>query len=264
VAPEHAGLMRTFMLAVPATCAEWRAVCRQRISAQISFKWYCPPLERASRVLGQFKSVNTLSLGAASRDLLAHISIHLSSLSVLDLSESDCTDAALTWVASACQHSLASLRLACCADLTDYGLASLSRCSSITTLDLSAVRITDTGLKSVASLPLLTWLSLAACDEVTDEGVCCLADGCPHLRTLILDCCLHVTDEALEKLALGCPQLETLDLDGCVFVTDDGLGKLVSRCLRLCELTLEGCLGVTDASRRDVALLLAGRGDMQP
>ena len=65
VALEEASSMRTFMLAVPAACTEWRTVCRHRILARISFKWCCPPLQHASRILGRFKSVSALTLGSA-------------------------------------------------------------------------------------------------------------------------------------------------------------------------------------------------------
>lgn len=55
--------------------------------------------------------------------------------------------------------------------------------------------------------------------QVTDEGVCALAAGCPRLELLSLHGLRGVTDRSVDALAAHCARsLAALDLSGCVGV----------------------------------------------
>jgi hypothetical protein len=111
--------------------------------------------------------------------------------------------------------------------LTDQGLRAVSSLASLTFLDLSrCVNITDEGVRAVSSLPALTFLDLAA-SKVTDEGVRAVASSCTALESLSLLGCFKVTDVGVRALS-SLPALTSLNLTLCNNVTAAGVQVLRS------------------------------------
>jgi len=92
---------------------------------------------------------------------------------------------------------------------------------SLQSLDVSyCYNITDEGIKS---LPMtLTCLNVAYCYQITDEGM----SGLPPLLThLNVESCNKVTNEGLKTL----PQsIQHLNLQGCVEINDEGITFILS------------------------------------
>lgn len=114
---------------------------------------------------------------------------------------------------------------------------------------------------------------LLASDDVGDDGVCALANGCRKLSTvslrtrknmgnlglvsliklaqnltsLDLGCCNKITDQALEAIGAA-NSITVLNLEGCSLITDVGLAYLATGALSksLKKLVLEGCYQITD------------------
>ena len=63
--------------------------------------------------------------------------------------------------------------------------------------------------------PGLKSLHLSYCDEVTDDGVSKIGEGCRQLRSLELSYCRAVSDVGISKIGEGCPELRSLHLEDC-------------------------------------------------
>ena len=200
----------------------------------------------------------------------------LSSLEVLDLSNTAADGANVLAVVSSCKR-LRVLRLHGCGRLTDAALDALGGAAlhSLRELALGSCRgFTDEGLTAMAcGLPQLTSLAINGCAnafvcnglslgtaeprwaallcdlEVIDVSVTAatpnvfhaLARHCPKLRRL--NCSrTAVDDDALGALAEGCTNLEALVASACCAISDDGLRFLGQTwCGTLVELHLTGC-----------------------
>jgi hypothetical protein len=110
--------------------------------------------------------------------------------------------------------------------------------------------LTDEGVRSVSSLPALTFLNLSWCHNVTDEGMRAVS-SCTALKSLNLFVCARVTDAGVRAVS-SCTSLTFLDLAGCTSLTDEGL-RALSNCTSLTYLSLWGCYMVTDAGLRAVS-----------
>ena len=109
-------------------------------------------------------------------------------------------------------------------DVSDEGLRELARHRCLETLNLQGVRrLTDDGLRELATLPRLSNLVLAR-THVTDAGLAHLA-GLPQLKFLSLADAVEVTDAGLRQLPRY-PQLTFVGLTGTAKVTDAGVTQL--------------------------------------
>lgn len=162
-----------------------------------------------------------------------------------------------------------------CFDFDDAACAHLARFPALEWLDLGAMdvdeagvsrppAITDDGVRSLAKLPKLRWLSLAQCREVhgyglralealpqlehldlTHSGVVTVAierlPRLPRLRSLVLSHCRSFRGSALAQVA-SIAGLERLELDGCTTVTGaDALRLATMPSLR--HIDLRNCQG---------------------
>ncbi len=136
-------------------------------------------------------------------------------LTALDVDHTDCTLSGIVELLVVLQNrELADA-------LNVAGLAKRDEAGNVVSLDLSTIRVTDAGLRHLASLDQLQWLYLNG-TEVTDIGLTNLE----RLTGLTL---LHladtaITDAGLEHLA-GLTNLRTLHLSRTA-VTDAGIEKL--------------------------------------
>ena len=147
---------------------------------------------------------------------------------------------------------LKDLGLQDCQKLTDDALKHISvGLPDLNKINLSfCVSVTDTGLKSLAKLSSLEDLNLRSCDNVSDIGISFLSSsedgGCSkRLQALDVSFCGNVTDAGLKHISSGMSGLRSLSITTCA-VTDDGLGKMASSLKALEELNMGQCVAVTD------------------
>jgi hypothetical protein len=87
--------------------------------------------------------------------------------------------------------------------------------------------------------------------DITDAGLCALAESCPRLEDVNLADCVNITDDGMNGLALHCFGLNTLDLSGTK-VTGKGVARLGEGCRALKKLDLHG-LAISEAGLRKLA-----------
>lgn len=178
---------------------------------------------------------------------------------IVDLNLSGCkniSDKALQLIAENYQE-LESLNLTRCIKLTDGGLQQiLSKCSSLQSLNLYALSsFTDKAYKKISSLPLLKFLDLCGAQNLSDEGLSCIAK-CKNIVSLNLTWCVRVTDVGVVAIAEGCTSLEFLSLFGIVGVTDKCLEVLSRFCSNtVTTLDVNGCIGIKRRSRDELLQL---------
>ncbi|CAN1133820.1 F-box protein At3g58530 [Linum perenne] len=141
---------------------------------------------------------------------------------------------------------LLSLNLTRCIKLTDDGLLQiLLKCSILQSLNLYALSsFTDRAFKSISNLANLRFLDLCGAQQLSDEGLSCIAK-CKNILSLNLTWCIRVTDVGVIAVAESCTSLEFLSLFGIIGVTDKCLEAL-SRCCSntLTTLDVNGCIGI--------------------
>lgn len=91
-------------------------------------------------------------------------------------------------------------------NISDVGLARISRCSNLRKLDLNSAKESRT--------------------EVSSSGIQQLLSKCPHLQTVYLRRCLNLTDDAIITMSQHCKQLRLLNIGGCRLITDKSLEAL--------------------------------------
>lgn len=71
-------------------------------------------------------------------------------------------------------------------------------------------------MQALAHCHKLEVVNFTWCVQLTDEGVCPLAAGCPQLQSLSLHGLRGITNSTIEALAKHCrTSLHTLDVHGC-------------------------------------------------
>ncbi|XP_037539123.1 dynein regulatory complex subunit 6 [Nematolebias whitei] len=102
-------------------------------------------------------------------------------------------------------------------------------------------RMTDTSLRSVATLNNLQHLDISLCNRVSDSGIECLTKGSSanKLRTLNVSHCCHITDISVKRIAKRLCKLHDLSLSYCERLTDLALEWLSGS--SICSLDITGC-----------------------
>ena len=133
------------------------------------------------------------------------------------------------------------LSLNFCSSITEVGAQSLALlCSGLHTLNLHGMEATNNWLTLFGEwCNALKKIDLEACDNISDIGICKLAEGCRMLEDVNLGQCGKITDVGVSSLAQFCRNLHTLSLwHGQV--TDIGLGRLGEHCKALKNIDLCG------------------------
>ncbi|XP_020092764.1 F-box protein At3g58530 [Ananas comosus] len=178
---------------------------------------------------------------------------------IVDLNLSGCkkiSDKSLHLIADNYQ-GLESLNITRCIKLTDDGLQQiLLKCSSLQSLNLYALSsFTDKAYEKIAFLSNLRFLDLCGAQNLSDEGLSCIA-RCAKLVSLNLTWCVCVTDVGVVAIAQGCRSLEFLSLFGIIGVTDASLEALSKSCSKtLTTLDVYGCTGIKRRSHSDLLQL---------
>ncbi|MBN2183388.1 MAG: hypothetical protein JW715_15870 [Sedimentisphaerales bacterium] len=146
-------------------------------------------------------------------------------------------------------------------NITDDGLALLTKMHSLKKLEIGSSQVTDKGLLYLSRIATLERLDLPQQQKgITDVGVSSLAK-LPNLKELHINRTHksnpamnteYYTDKSLEALA-ECKTLEVLGI-GSIGITDAGLGH-VAKLTNLKKLTLYGCDNVTDKGLAELTTL---------
>lgn len=143
--------------------------------------------------------------------------------------------------------ALSELRLDSCVGLRDHHLAALCAAprlvGSLIALSLSgAAELTDAGLAGLTRLAALTRLDLSFCSAVTGSWLVAPGEQLPaSLTALRLAGCSALSDGGL-LAALRLARLRELDLGGCWRLSDAALGRLGAALPDLRALSLRGCI----------------------
>ncbi|GAB2295450.1 hypothetical protein Dimus_029617 [Dionaea muscipula] len=178
---------------------------------------------------------------------------------VVDLNLSGCkniTDHSMQLIAD-CYQDLESLNITRCIRLSDSGLDHvLTSCSSLQNLNLYALsRFTDRVYTKISLLPHLRVLDLCGAQNLSDEGLACIAK-CKKLVSLNLTWCVRITDVGVLAVARNCTSLELVSLFGIVGVTDKSLEALSRSCAGTLEtLDINGCVNIKRRSHEELLQL---------
>lgn len=149
----------------------------------------------------------------------------------------------------ACQASsnLEEIILQDCQKLTDESLRHIADgLARVQRINLSfCVSVTDTGLKSLSRLSSLEGLNLRSCDNVSDIGIGFLAEDAQALKCLDVSFCTNVTDAAMKHIAVGMTGLQSLSMTTCT-ISDSGLKRLSEALKSLEDLNIGQCVALTD------------------
>ena len=199
-----------------------------------------PPVGRFTNIVNQL-DIN-LSISDVTDTELAGIIQRNPNLQTLCLNScQNITDAGLAHLTRLI--TLQTLNLSGCRNITDAGLEHLTRLITLQTLNLSFSNITDSGLAPLTGLITLQTLNLSF-SNITDAGLAHLT-RLITLQTLNLSGCRNITDAGLAHLT-GLITLQTLNLSSCQNITNAGLTHL-ARLTKLQILDLLNCQNITDA-----------------
>ncbi|KFK24640.1 hypothetical protein AALP_AA8G005800 [Arabis alpina] len=179
-------------------------------------------------------------------------------LEELDLTDNEIDDEGLKSISSC--HSLSSLKLGICLNITDKGLSYIGMgCSNLSELDLyRSVGITDIGISSIAQgCARLETINISYCKDITDKSLVSLSK-CSWLQTFESRGCPNITSQGLAAIAVRCKRLAKLDLKKCPYINDSGLLTLAHFSQSLKQINL------SDTAVTDVGLVsLANIGCIQ-
>lgn len=215
-------------------------------------------------------SANCIGVPSLHSDLIDSL-VSVKNLSSLDLSESIISDEFLNSVAKACLP-LKKLVLSNCHNFSFSGISLLLYTNlPIEWLDLEAANfLTDESVKELSEfLPLLKFINLSNCSNLTCSSLFSLARNCPALTEIKMKIVNlnkeedHATDfvnpqllsldlsgnknlcnEGVSKIASIFPNLELLKLNHCAGITEEGIGEVLRVCTKIRHLEVNFCTGI--------------------
>ncbi|KAM9205719.1 LOW QUALITY PROTEIN: F-box and leucine-rich repeat protein 13 [Mergus octosetaceus] len=143
-------------------------------------------------------------------------------------------------------HQLTYLNLRHSENITDAGIEALGNMSSLMSTDISAINISDMGLRVLGCHGKIKQLSLAECKNFSDTGIQEYCKGTKHLEYCHISNCSQLTDEAVKYLAFYCHRLASVSLACCPKMTETCIQYLATACLYLHFLDVSGCINLTD------------------
>lgn len=170
---------------------------------------------------------------------------------------------------SRCAHSLRTLSLGCCKDITDDGLIAIANecphlwtvllglCTSLT--DRSVIEMSRLCMSFFFSLVVIVLIytyitttgtslqivNLYNCPNITDKSVEAISVSCLGLRELnVCNSKGPITDISIRNLARHSLRLETLSIAGNRQIGVDAMTQLCMRCTRLVKIDIAGCVNL--------------------
>ena len=192
-------------------------------------------------------SLQTLVVTGTAIDLAGITCLQLDKLECLEIGECECSPHDFRQLVRGTPH-LQVLDLSWCDALRDESIIHLTagECnSSLTSLSLRCLEISDAAVCHFCHFSQLRCLVLSRCDSITDFGLEALCQGCTQLVTLDLSWLTDLSSHALLTFLPWLTKIETLSLEGLKPVADEHL-LLFAACLtHLRTLTLTWCNGMT-------------------
>nr|XP_033815510.1 dynein regulatory complex subunit 6 isoform X2 [Geotrypetes seraphini] len=156
------------------------------------------------------------------------------------------TDSSFKSFSKQCLH-LSHIYVADCQKITDHGLKALASMKNILVLNVAdCIRISDPGVRHFlegSSGPKIRELNLTNCVRISDVSLLRIAQRCRSLTYLSLRYCENVTDSGIELLG-NMLSLISIDLSG-TNISDQGLAALGASG-NIKELIVSECLAITD------------------
>ncbi|KAK2965975.1 hypothetical protein RJ640_010023 [Escallonia rubra] len=137
-------------------------------------------------------------------------------------------------------------------NISDFSLAVIGHYGkTITNLVLSALQnASQKGFWAMGiaqGLQILTSLTIASCQGMTDLSIEAIGKGCPSLKQMSLRKCCFVSDNGMLAFAKAAGSLECLQLEECNRITQVGVLGALSDCnSKLKSLALVKCMGIKD------------------
>lgn len=157
-----------------------------------------------------------------------------------------------------CQPALCHLRLPYCSRVTQIGVKAIASMANLQTLDLSYIYAVtaDSICALVDGIPTLKSLNISHCMGMNEEGVVAVA-GLRNLYTLSIAHCWAISENGMRALAT-LPLLQTLDISNCAGVSDQGI-KAVSAVSSISSLDLSYCPDVSELGMQALSELTSLR-----
>ncbi|XP_065829273.1 F-box and leucine-rich repeat protein 13-like [Oscarella lobularis] len=179
--------------------------------------------------IGECKNIQDLNLSecqAVDEDVIRSITSNCGNLLYLNLAYCQVTDAMLRTLTKGCPN-LQYLSLAYSTTFTSQGLHYFT---------------TSKGCRK------LTYADVSGCEQITPEGMKCIARGCTSLQTLVLNDLPALSNESVHALTTHCHNLRHVSFLGGTSITDDALKYLSLQSRKLQSVRLEGNASITDLS----------------
>jgi len=238
-------------------CRKWRNICNTReiwkgCEAKLNLG-KLNSLVVPSLIKRGIRRVQILSIRKSLKELVTG----MHTLTSLNLSGCyNLTDVGLETVLHQDMPALVSINLSLCKDVTDKSLRRIgSHCKNLEILELGGCTgVTNTGLLQVAQgLIKIKYLNLRSCWQLSDAGVSHLAGlsgqlvshaGPRLLENLNLQDCQKLSDISLRYISQGL-QIQTLNLSFCANISDSGM-KSLAKISSLKSLNLRSCDNISD------------------
>lgn len=143
--------------------------------------------------------------------------------------------------------SLQSLEFAFCRQLIDGGLANISNCSSLKSIQLdSCSLLTDLTLNELGSSHI-TSMNIRKCSKMSSEAIENCLKKCSTLSILSLAHC-QVSSQVITQLPFLCPALKSLDLSGIQHLKKENMQAILDSEIgsNLTVLKLDECILLPD------------------
>jgi hypothetical protein len=159
----------------------------------------------------------------------------LDRLRVLDIDDSDVSDALLLPLLKKCRNSLKEVKFRRCDRITEASAAPIGECSELEVLHPN-YEVTSRLSEIVRGLPKLRECDFSDSSSLTDEGVTDLAMSCPGLEILYLHQSDSISDAAIVILLQHSRVLKELDLSINSQLTDAAFTGLSEGCWQKMEV----------------------------
>jgi hypothetical protein len=173
---------------------------------------------------------------------------------VLELSGCSASDSSFHWLLEAFP-GLTTIDIFECDDgpeLRDLPLGELCpRLRSIKMLENDS-GLGEVALRSIGAHCVDLHTFIVSGENVTDAGLCAMAEGCRKLVELDFAYCDTVTNKTLLAVAEHCVELKTLGVQSCKKITDKGVKAVIKGCPQLKHFGVHGCTRVSKTLQRIV------------
>eukprot|EP00935_MAST-01C_sp_MAST-1C-sp1_P000479 g479.t1 len=179
-------------------------------------------------------------------------------------------DETLAYFSQVYKQHVQRVNLRGCKKVTNKGIKSLATsCPGLQAIDVTGTAVTDEGVETLAAScerlqEFIIYAGKSAqvpygnkFPQVGDKGAKALAVNCPHLQIVYFSHCAELTDDGVQTLATKCRGLRKVAFEHCKAVTDEGVKALAANCSGLNAVYFTECK-VTDDGAQALAMKCSG------